>query len=307
MQEDKDKNSDIDVAVKTDEVPKAEIEKEVINQSSPVVETEALVETNDVSEVENEVGAEVAPEESKSLESAVAETKPTRSNLRLYLLTGVAVVVMAVGLLFVMEREGRVTTGIFGDIRSGQPVALVNGEKITRQDFDSSFNQLLQMAQAQGADTTDETMMEQYRTQAVDTLVNGELLRQAAKKEGVEATAEAIETRYTEIESSIGGAEQLTARLAEFGITEKILRRDIENEILIQNYFDLKLTSDDAEVTKADVEKFYTDLGGAEAGLPPLDEVYDQAVEQIKLDRQQVEVNALLESLRTEAEIEVLL
>ena len=44
-----------------------------------------------------------------------------------------------------------------------------------------------------------------------------------------------------------------------------------------------------------------------EAGIPPLAEVKDQVIQQIKLDRQQQEAGKYIEELRAKAQIEILI
>lgn len=247
--------------------------------------------------------------------TTTAESTPATSSskwsncspVKKYLMAALAIVVIGLGLLFVLEREGRVSTNVFSFLTSNEPAALVNGSEIAKSDYESSFNQLMQMAAASGASTTDAAVIEQNRTQAIDTLINGELLRQAAIAAGRTAAAEAIQARYTEIETGLGGKEQLAAKMAEYGITESVLRRDIENEILIQGLFDEKFPLTGYEVSDADVDAFYAQLGGAEAGLPPLAEVKAQVAEQIKLDRQQTAITEYIDALRAEAKIEILI
>ncbi len=260
-------------------------------------------------EENNKADGAVATETAVSTERVAEPTAaPAKSGaVKKYFLAAVAILVIGVGLVFVLEREGRISTGIFSFIGGDSVVATVNGAEIAQSDFESSFNQLLQMAAAQGASTTDPAVVEQYRTQAIDTLVNGELLRQAALAAGRVASADAISARYSEIETGLGGAEQLTAKMAEFGITESVLRRDIENEILIQGFFDDKFPLGAYEVSDDDISAFYTGLGGETAGLPPLKDVTEQIAEQIKLDRQQAEISEFIDALRAEGAIEILI
>ncbi len=227
--------------------------------------------------------------------------------MKKYVMVAIVVVVIGFALLYVLEREGRVSTGVFSFLAQSEPAALVNGTVIAKSDFESSFNQLMQMAAASGASTTDVAVIEQNRTQAIDTLVNGELLRQAALAAGRTATPDAIAARYAEIETGLGGKEQLAAKMAEYGITETVLRRDIENEILIQGFFDEKFPLTGYEVTDADIDAFYAGLGGAEARLPPLSDVKTQVAEQIKFDRQQTAITEYIDTLRGEADIEILI
>lgn len=262
----------------------------------PILET-PVVQTEAVTTASPEVAAPVISTASANGMSPVVKK---------YLLAALAIVVISTGLLFVLERQGRIDTGLFSRTDSS-PAAIVNGTEIKRSDYDSSVAQLVQMAATQGTDTTDPTVVAQFETQAIDTLVNGELLRQAALAAGKEAAPEAIDARFSEIEASVGGPEQLAERMGEFGISIETLRRDIENEILIQSLFDDVIGTDEEAVTEEEITAFYDSLGGTEAGLPPLAEVEAQIAEQIRLNRQQAEVGAYLETLRTDAEIEVLI
>ena len=257
-----------------------------------------------------EMSAVQVPEaEAATTEAVVAS--PTQFNFKAYGAMVVGILLIASGLLFVLEKEGRTSTGIFSGIISkmeeGKPVARVNGTPILMSDFTSSYNQLLQMSTTQGVDVSDPAMVEKLRTQAIDTLVNAEVLRQAAIEAGMTATEEQIQTRYTEIQDGLGGAEALTARMAEFGVTEASLRRDIENEFLIQGLFDANVDSTNIVATEEELVALYDQAGGAEAGLPPMAEIKDQIEAQIIFDKEQKLISAFIEELRAKATIEVLL
>lgn len=269
------------------------------------VSPQSLAQVEAVSE-----SASVATDETTEKTTPVTPVaiSPLKKNIKIYLITTLVVLVMGAGLVFVLEKEGRISTNFFGALASNdKPVATVNGTSINKSDYDSSLRQLMQMAAQQGASTTDETAIAGYKTQAIETLVNGELLRQSAIKEGMKATPEAIDARYKEIEDGIGGAEALKEKMGEFGITEKILRRDIENEILIQGLIDSKFSFADSEVTDKEINELYESLGGEKAGLPPLKDVRDKVIEQIRLNRQQDAVSKYIEELHDKAEIEVLI
>ncbi|KKT80019.1 MAG: SurA-like protein [Parcubacteria group bacterium GW2011_GWF2_44_8] len=240
-----------------------------------------------------------------------SEAAPTKFNFKAYGAMVVGILVIAAGLLFVLEKEGRTSTGVFSGIISsmeeGKPVARVNDVEILMSDFTSSYDQLLEMSSSQGMDVSDPALLEQLRTQAVDTLVNAEVLRQAAIAAGMTATEEQIQTRFTEIQDGLGGAEALAARMAEFGVTEASLRRDIENEFLIQGLFDANIDSANLTATEEELTALYDQAGGVEAGLPPMAEIKDQIEAQIIFDKEQKLISAFIESLRAEATIEVLI
>jgi hypothetical protein len=298
-----EKKQEDNTGVATDAAP------ETITGAAEVV-TDAAVDP--VTEVAaSEAVAEPMPTSEETPVAEVTTVAPTAFNYKMYVGAVLGIIVICGGLLFVLEKEGRISTGLFAGviakIDASTPAAKVNGTVISKTEFESSLEQLNEMSASQGADLADATVVSELRTQAIDTLVNAELLRQAALAAGMTATSEQIEGRLTEIRDGLGGEEALAARMAEFGVTEESLRRDIENEFLIQALFDAKVNTDNIEVTDAEITELYNQAGGTEGGLPPLAEVREQIVAQIRFNKEQVLVTEYIDTLRSEAEIEVLI
>lgn len=247
-------------------------------------------------------------------EAVVAEPNAavgTKFNYKAYGAMVVGILVIAAGLLFVLEKEGRTSTGIFSGVISkmeaGKSAAKVNGTEISMSDFTSSYTQLLEMSAAQGMTIGDPDVEAQLRTQAIETLVNAEVLRQAAIEAGMTASAEQIEARFTEIQDGLGGAEALASRMAEFGVTEESLRRDIENEFLIQGLFDANIDSANLTASEEEIFFLYNQAGGEAAGLPPMADIRDQIEAQVIFDKEQQLISTFIEELRADATIEVLI
>jgi hypothetical protein len=286
-------------------------ETPVVNEveAAPFAATEVMKEEV-VNEVEGAHSA-MAEEVTNTMAATEGASAPAAFNFKAYAAAVAGILVIVTGLLFVLEKEGRVSIGLFSgmisQMEANNPVAKVNDVVIPQNEFDSSLQQLIQMAGQQGADVTDQTVVAQFRTQAIETLVNAELLRQAALAEGMTASSEAIEARFTEITEGVGGPELLAERMAEFGVTEESLRRDIENEILIQGLFDAKVTTDTPEITDEQIAAFYEQAGGVAAGLPPLGEIAEQIEAQIKFEQEQTVIGEYVETLRSDAEVEILI
>ena len=236
--------------------------------------------------------------------------KKKRRNIATYVVSGLIVLVMALGLIFILEKQGRINTGLFtgiiADMKAKAPAAKVNGVVIPMSDFDSGVKQLSEVAKMQGMDSTSEEAIAGFRAEAIETLINGELLRQVALEKGKVATPEAIDARFNEFSEGIGGREELDKRMAEFGINEDNLRRDIENGILIQSLFDSEVDKNSIEVTDEEVATLYNEAN-VNGDLPPLEEVREQVVEQIRNDKYQQKVITYIEDLKSKAEIEVLI
>ncbi len=282
------------------------------NTSTPVSSEDSVVTSSPIEEVSNSVTQNEVEDKTEDVsELSTASHSNSKFNLRAYVGAVVVILVIAVGLVFLLEKEGRISTGLFTGViekmEANSPAAVVNDVKISMGEFNSSVEQLTEMSSAQGVDVASPEVVQQIKTQAIDTLVNAELLRQAAVNEGMTATPEQIETRFSEIRDGIGGAEQLAARMVEFGVTEESLRRDIENEFLIQGLFNVKIATNTIEISEDEILAFYNNAGGAEAGLPPLADVRDQVVAQIRFEKEQVLINEYLETLKADSEVEILI
>lgn len=224
------------------------------------------------------------------------------------------ILIIGVGLLYALEQQGRVNTGVFDKVSAlvnpAPAAAIVNGTKISKADYDKNLAQLQTAAEAQGADVNDASIQTEIKKQAIDVLVNTELLRQAAYAEGAMVTDDQINARYEEIKSSIGGEEQLAAKMTELGITEPALRKDIEGEILIQGHLSKAVDTSKITVSEKEMTDAYAQISSTAAAgvtIPPLEEIKTQLEAQLKTNKEQELVNAYITKLREGASIEVLI
>jgi peptidyl-prolyl cis-trans isomerase SurA len=243
---------------------------------------------------------------------AVVATSARRQMAKQYGIAFLIVAVMGGALWYMLEKQGRVQTGVFDKItalvRPEPAVVKVNGEKIPQSLFDKNYEQLSLQAASQGADVTEPTTAEQIKKQSIDVLVNSALLKQAARKAGIVVTPEQITERYQGIVEAQGGEEALTARMTELKITKEGLMSDIEDEILIQAHLDTAVDIKSIEVTKEEVDAFYKSVtSNPEVKVPPLEEVRDQVEQEIRYGKQQELIGTYIETLKKDAEIEVLI
>lgn len=284
-----------------------EVIKDAVVDSTPVTEEVVVTKVTEVVEVEA-----VSPEALTS-ETPIAAAVGTLSKVKWqYYAVAVAIVVVLLGgLVYVMEQQGRLQTGIFSGVQkmvAGKTsVATVNGNKITRYDLDISVAQISAGAVAQGADIANPEIKAQIQTQAIDMLVNTELLKQEAASRGITITDEQVTERLETLKTDVGGEEVLAERMKEFKIDEKTLVRDIKNELTIQALLDIVFAEKSIAVTDAEITEFYNAAGGAEAELPPLAEVREQIEAQIKSTKEQEVVTAFVEELRGKGTVEILI
>jgi len=237
------------------------------------------------------------------------ETAPKKQSVILPVILALFLVVGSV--TYVLERDGRINTNIFsafsGKVSDKTPAAKVNGKVITMGDFNTSLKQQVEVAKSHDMDVTNEMIMADIRSQAIDILVSAEILRQEAIKRGITASEEQVESRYNEVQEGVGGEEILKARMAEFGIEAKDLKRDIENDILIQGLFDQIIAEDELAVSDEEAAEYYTMASNGSEDFPPFEEVKELIVQQITLEKQQQQVSVYIEELRAGADIEILI
>jgi hypothetical protein len=242
--------------------------------------------------------------------SALAGAGKWIKRRRYTLIAVVLVIVAVIGMLYILEERGRIHTGMFEGVKkfvaAHKTVVNVNKNAITQADLDTSISQLSANAEAQGADLSDPKTKEQMRTQALDMLVNTELLKQEAAKRNITISDDDVNKRIEQLKKDVGGDEVLKERMKQFNIDEKTLRRDVKNELTIQTLLDQVFKEKGVTVGEDEIKKFYDQAGGAKAGLPKISEVHDQIASQIKQNKQQEVVTALIEELRKAATIEML-
>lgn len=251
--------------------------------------------------------AQTAPAE--AVQATPAAGAGTSRQALWYVLAFVVVLVIGLGLWFMMEKDGRVSTGVFSGItaymKSTEAAATVNGATISVLDFESTLRQITANTAEQGVDVTDPTIVTELRTQAIESLVNTEVLRQKAEASNVTIKEEDVQARYAQIENGLGGPEGLAERMTELGVTDEMLRRDIKNDILIQAHLDASLDRSSVTVTDDEIQALYDQVTAGATDAPPLSEVREQVEMQIRGQKEQAIVAKYVEELRTGANIEV--
>ena len=183
---------------------------------------------------------------------ALALMSKLRANTKvLFLVLGIILVLVTVA-------------GSFAAISSGNKapskyVAEVNGIKLEREEFERNFffewqNQN-QMNYGQLTGMDQEPMKTQY---LVNMLLNEALLDEA-KKLKLDATKEEVAEELKKVEESVGGADELQARLEMVGVSIDTLNRDIKNSLIFQKLAehltkDITIADDDVRTQLEEVK-----------------------------------------------------
>lgn len=117
---------------------------------------------------------------------------------------------------------------------SQDPLAVVNGEGITR---DALVHRLIDLGTAGQAQ--------------LEEMINEALLFQAAQEKGITASDEEIDARAAGIEEKLASEERFKAYLADQGVTHEGFRHKLRVKLLVEKLLSEKATVTDEEVKNA--------------------------------------------------------
>lgn len=229
---------------------------------------------------------------------------PKKSNsFGALIVVGAVVVALAVVAMwyFGASNTPNSTTGI----PDNQVVATVNGVDIVGSDLATSISQITTTAQLQGIDTTDPSVQTEIRGQAIEMLVNTEVLEQEAAERGIVVTDADVEARIAALVQEVGGEEILNERMLSLGINEATLEADVKSELMIQELLDQVFAEAGIEVTEAEVEELYQVTTGGGEGAPALEDIRSQLEAQIRASKEQAIVDQFIAELREDATVDI--
>lgn len=270
--------------------------------------------------VEHEI--EATPESDTTDTTSPASTPPVTSESKssaqmiglALVVAGVIVVgaLFATGVITLPGSSDNAATPLSG-LSDDDPIAVVNGEEISKALYDQQYQQTEAMLSSMGGaeQLNDPAFKQELQDSLINDLVNAELLYQAAVGSGIAITDEDIQTEYTATETQVGGPEELANQLSVIGLDDASLRDLIRRQLTIEQHLDAELDYQNIEVSDEDVQAFYDEFvaAGAPEGseVPTLDEVRPQIESQIAQDRSAELIDGYIATLRADADIEVLI
>ena len=207
--------------------------------------------------------------------------------------------------------------GLFSAADSGQgvpqqeeksgPVATVNGETISRGDFNARLEQARADYQTQGIAVDDPSISGQIEQQLVQDMVNELVLKQHADDAGIRATEEDITGRYDQLAEQYGGADAFEATLASGGVSQEQVRGDIARQLEVEQYLGQEIDEDSVSVTEEEMHAAYDEAAQTITDLPAYEDVSDAIKQQLGQQKVQVLISDLLDTLRQQSSIDILL
>jgi peptidyl-prolyl cis-trans isomerase C len=177
----------------------------------------------------------------------------------------VVIVAMTCGVLLfgcakekAQEDEGEKATGqlVMQDDLDADAVAVrVDGKDITNRQVSSEQGRLMQQLGGRVDPQQLGTMKDVIRQQALDNLINRTLLEKAIADAGVTTGPEELEARMAEVKNSFGSEQEFTDRLAMMGMTEELVRGEMEMALKVEKL--LAGRQDTGPIPEADIRSYY--------------------------------------------------
>ncbi|MDP3899910.1 MAG: SurA N-terminal domain-containing protein [bacterium] len=185
-------------------------------------------------------------------------------------------------------------------------VATVNGEELSREDFNAQLEQAQQTYIQQGLDPASAQIADQLKTQVLDQMIAGTLFKQEAKKTGLIIDDAEVEAEISRLIESVGGREVFDQELAKASVAEDTVKINIGERMLIDKYLEAQISAGEISATDEEVRALYDEMS-AQQPLPPFEDVQEDAKKAVIQKKQNELISALVTSLRADANIEILL
>jgi hypothetical protein len=234
---------------------------------------------------------------------------------------GMIIIIAVLGYLFYQKNSGTAGNNLdaggdtaaqdanteFAGLTDTGPVARVNGRNISRERFNISLAQYINAAQDQNADLNDATLQQQLVEQALNAVLNTEVLVQNAEQAGITVSADAIEQEVTAIRGRFDSTEAYQTELAVYLLTESSLREKLWEELMMNQYLATQADFAAVSATTAEVDALIASVRAAGGQLPPESEIRIRGEEQVIINKQQTIIENILLALREKSAIEILI
>lgn len=217
--------------------------------------------------------------------------------------------IMIVFAIVYVERNYKKSFTIIQDKES--TVAFVNNSAISMKMLNMAMSGIIQSGQLNGVDTTKPEVQDKIRKEALDTVIDSELLVQKAKELKLVISQNDISSEMNKIEEQFGNREEFLNKIKSVGISEQDLRDDIEKQLLITSYQNKIYDSSKDIVKDSDIKIFYEALRKKyieqDKTVPELDQIREKIISKILDMRHQKYLDGVAEGLRKNAKIEILI
>ena len=182
--------------------------------------------------------------------------------------------------------------------------AVINGEKIMKNDLETKTSQAKGVLQAQGS-SIDEKALSEIKSQMLLSMVNEKILLQNAKKEGVSVSDAEVSTVYNDLIAKYESKESFEKELASKNLTEKEVKNNITDQMTLNKYIEKKIDANNIVATDSDISALYKNYSDKQENMPKIEEIKSQLAEQVKQEKYRLAVLELIEKLKKDGNVKI--
>lgn len=194
-------------------------------------------------------------------------------------------------------------------------VAEIDGEEISGEEFSQNYEAQFQQLSMQSQMTGEEPDQDEIKQQALEMMINSELLVNEAEEQDFTASDEDVDEYLSTMaeENGMESSDELVTQFEEQGLDEERVREDVRKEVLMDQVVE---TVDVEEPSDEDIKEIYDTQveqleamneqmeEGQEQEVPSFEELKPDLEDQAAQQKENEAVSAHLETLREDAEIE---
>ena len=200
---------------------------------------------------------------------------------------------------------------------SGIPkvVAVVNGDKIGKDEFVESYTAQYQQTAMQSQQSGEMPKEDEMKKQVAEGLVAKQLLLQEADKKGIKASNKQVNKRLDELAQQ-GGAkskdELLKTLKDQQGLDKEQVLNDLKTQVKLEQL--VKKQSGDPAPTNKELRQYYKQMVEQQSGqgqqqggqeTPEFDEIKPQLKQQLEQQKTAEAEQALVKKLRKNADVKI--
>ena len=135
------------------------------------------------------------------------------------------------------------------------PVALVNGVKITNNEYERELNLYLQQASQQGRQVP-EMMMPKIKNEILNNLIDRELLFQESRKKNIDINTEQVDQQLKDIKARFPSQAEFEKVIAQMKLSETDVKSQIKRNMAIRELIDGQVT-EKINITDEETKAYY--------------------------------------------------
>lgn len=176
-------------------------------------------------------------------------------------------------------------------------VVKVNDKEVTGVDYNLVYLQAKMHLMQSGQDPEDQELAQEL---TMGSLIEQELIKWDAEKEGIEISSEDVQSEYDKAKKE--NEEELNAYLKQFNLTEDTYKDRLYFAMIHEEYLASVITI--PEVTDEEIAEVYEMLKEDDSEIPELEAVKDQLKMELSYQKETEQLQAKIQELEAAADIE---